>query len=103
MRVFRKLEADKVVQTRERIKTKINKMFPDSSLADLADELIELTKEAEQTNKELKKSQRPLKLVAIGILLLIVSTLALWLLSLGIDFKINNIAELAQGIDEAKK
>jgi hypothetical protein len=97
--MYERLDAREILKTAERLEKRISERFQSSSLSKLAARLSEITRES---IGEAERLQRPNILLRVGVGLLL--TVALVVLGLGIsqihvDFRVNDIADLMQGIE----
>jgi hypothetical protein len=97
--VYRRLDAEKIIATIERLERRIRERFPDASLAHATDELLRIARESAGRIEELARPNIPLR-AAIGVLLAgLVVVLFMLVPTLRLNWQIQGGTELIQTLD----
>lgn len=97
--MYRKLDGGHIVATLERLSKRISERFPDSGLSRVSQELLLVARESGQ---RIQRLRRPWWSIRLGILVIILAMSALVVLtalSVRISLRVENIADLLQGLD----
>jgi len=97
--LYRRLDADKVIATIDRLERRISERFPDASLGKAADELLRIARESAQRVEELKRPNIPLRGGIALLLIGLVAVLSNLIPALRLSWKIQGGTELIQTLD----
>ena len=97
---FRKLDADKIVETVEALHARIEERFPDSGLGKVVAELLDVAEETVSRTEWIQKAHLPLRCVAGLLSLFIVAVVVAVILNIH-KFQLDDFVNTMQGLDSA--
>ncbi|TBR25783.1 hypothetical protein EPO15_01535 [bacterium] len=97
--MYRHLDPDKVIETAQRLETRVKERFPDSSLSKLTSELVVVAQQSAERADEIARPHWPLRVGTGGFILLMFAGLGAGLLHLDIEWRLKDIGSLIQFIE----
>ena len=99
--MYRRLDAERIVQTVQRLRHRIHERFPDSSLGRVVDEFAQVTDQAVVRAEWLRKPNYWLRLSAGGLTLALLAIVLGILRVLKVSPQVDRVTELFQAVDAA--
>jgi hypothetical protein len=99
--VYRNLDAEKIVETVKRLRSRIRERFPQASLGGVAEDLLHVAEKAAVKAEAIAKPYLPFR-IGIGLLVVLLLVIFSWiLLHLKISTQIDRFSEFLQALDAA--
>jgi len=96
---YRSLDADRIVETAEKLRSRIAERFAQSGLRKVAEELVQVTREAAQRAAWIEKPFMPLRFVTGGVIALIVALGVSSFFAFDLQVRFNTLGEFAQTLE----
>jgi hypothetical protein len=99
--VYRSLDAEKIVETVRRLRSRVQERFPHASLGRVADDLLEVAERAAVRAEAISRPLLPFRVVIVALVVLFLVLLGWIFLHLKISMQVDRFSELFQGVDAA--
>jgi hypothetical protein len=95
---YRHLDTQRIIETVQALRNRIQARFPGSSLGQLAEELLKISQQAVERSQWMKRPNVPLR-IGIGILVFVIPSLFLLMISTVKQIQVSDLANFLQGLD----
>jgi hypothetical protein len=101
VRVYRSLDAEKIVETASRLRSRILERFPEAGLGKVAADLQRVAEQAAVNAEVIARPLLPLRMGIAALVLVFLAVLAWIMAHLHISAQVDRFSELFQGVDAA--